>query len=80
MMSTAPPGSTSYQICTCRMCSSGSVLPELLREANENSFRAPYVAEPIFVLVLDHFTDDHRAAFSKAGERIVDVLHGEHDA
>src|SRR5712664_1380887 len=62
------------------MCSSGSLLPELLGKPDENSFGAPDVAEPIRVFVLDHFADELRAAFAEPGERIVDVLHGEHDA
>src|SRR5437762_197526 len=62
------------------MCSSGSLLPELLREPNEDSFGAPDVAESIGVFVLYHFADDLHAAFSETGERVVDVLHGEHDA
>ena len=69
-----------YQVCTCHMCSSGSLLPELLGEPDENSFRAPDVAEPIRVLILNHFADQLRAAFAEPGERIADVLHGEHDA
>ena len=68
------------QVCTCHMCSSGSLLPELLGKPDENSFGAPDVAEPIRVFVLDHFADELRAAFAEPGERIVDVLHGEHDA
>src|SRR6185437_6602472 len=55
-------------------------LPELLSEPDENSFGAPYVAEPIRVLVLDHFADEFRAAPGEPGERIIDVLHGEHYA
>src|SRR5215207_4079671 len=62
------------------MCSSGSLLPELFGKPDENSFGAPDVAEPIHVLVLGHFTDELRAAFAEPGERIVEVLHGEHDA
>src|SRR3979409_1682093 len=69
-----------YQVCTCHMCSSGSLLPELLGKPDEKSFGAPDVAEPILVFVLDHFADELRAAFAEPGERIVDVLHGEHDA
>src|SRR5258706_1397719 len=69
-----------YQVCTCHMCSSGSLLPELLGKPDEKSFGAPDVAEPILVFVLDHFADEFRAAFAEPGERIVDVLHGEHDA
>jgi hypothetical protein len=53
---------------------------ELLGEPDENSFGAPDVAEPIRVFVLDHVPDDLRAEFAEAGERIVDVLHCEHDA
>src|SRR5438552_16379494 len=62
------------------MCSSGSLLPELLGKPDENSFGAPDVAEPIRIFVLDHFADELRAAVPEPGERIVDVLHGEHDA
>src|SRR6185503_1381721 len=69
-----------YLLCTCPMCSSGSLLPELLGKPEENSFGASDVAEPIRVFVLDHFADELRAAFAEPGERIVDVLHGEHDA
>src|SRR5215207_7596675 len=69
-----------YQVRTCHMCSSGSLLPELLGKPDENSFGAPDVAEPIRVFVLGHFADEPCAAFAEPGERIVDVLHGEHDA
>src|SRR5437899_10829250 len=59
---------------------SGSVLPELLGEPDENPFGTPDVAKPIHVFILDHFADELRAVFAESGERIVDVLHGEHDA
>jgi hypothetical protein len=59
---------------------SGSLLPELLGEPDEDSFGTPDVAEPIHVFILDHFADELRAAFAEPGKRIVDVLHGEHDA
>jgi hypothetical protein len=62
------------------MGSSGTLLPELLGEPDENSFGAPDVAEPIHVFVLDHFANELRTAFAEPDERIVDVLHGEHDA
>lgn len=48
------------------MCSSGSLLPKLLGEPDENSFGTPDVAEPIHVFVLDHFADELRAAFAEA--------------
>jgi hypothetical protein len=51
-----------------------------LSEPDENSLRTPDVAEPIHVFILDHFADELRAAFAESGKRIVDVLHGEHDA
>src|SRR5688572_2588705 len=59
---------------------SRSLLPELLSEPDENPFGTPNVAEQIHVFILDHFADELRAAFAESGERIVDVLHGEHDA
>src|SRR3954470_23854721 len=59
---------------------SGRLLPELLGEPDENSFGTPDVAEPIQIFILDHLADELRAAFAESGERIVDVLHGEHDA
>src|SRR5256885_8721503 len=62
------------------MCSSGSLLSEFLGKPDENSFGAADVAEPIRVLVLDYFADELCAAFGEPGERIVDVVHGEHDA
>ena len=59
---------------------SGRLLPELLGEPDENPFGTPDVAEPIHVFILDHFADELRAAFAEPGERIVDVLYGEHNA
>src|ERR687897_2544559 len=54
---------------------------ELLREPDEKSSGSPDVAEPIRVFVLDHFAADKlRAALTKPGERLVNVVHGEHDA
>src|SRR5919109_5459552 len=55
-------------------------LADLLGQPDEKSFRPPDVAEPIHVFVLDDFTDELRAELAEPGERIVDVLHGEHDA
>jgi hypothetical protein len=37
------------------------------------------VAERIHVLVLDHFVDELRAVSAESGERIVEVVHGDHD-
>ncbi len=62
------------------MCSSVSTLPQLLSQPDENSLRAPDVAESIRVLIPDYFADKRRAAFTELGERIVNVFRGEHDA
>src|SRR5512135_3930583 len=69
----------------CRQASaylrlSGNALPELLGEPDEKSFWAADVAEPLRVFVLDHFADELRAALLEPGERLVDVVHREHDA
>src|SRR5438270_9369733 len=54
---------------------------EFLGEPDEKAFGPADVAEPIRVLVLDHFAaDELRAVFAEPGERLVDVVHGEHDA
>ena len=41
-----------------------NALAELLGEPDEKSFRAADVAEPIRVLVLNHFADELRAALA----------------
>ena len=54
---------------------------EFLGQPDEKSFRSADVAEPIRVLVLDHFAADKLCAvLAEPDERIVDVVHGKHDA
>ena len=53
---------------------------DLLGQPDENALGASDVAEPIHVFVLDHFVDELRAVSAEPGERIVEVVHGEHDA
>ena len=57
-----------------------SALADLLGQTDENTLGASDVAEPIHVLVLHNFVDDLRAMLAEPGERIVEVVHGEHDA
>ena len=58
-----------------------SNLAEFFGQPDEKSFRSADVAEPIRVLVLDHFAADKlRAVLEESGEHIVDVVHGKHDA
>src|SRR4030095_570971 len=57
-----------------------NALPELLGEPDEKSFGAADVAEPIRVFVLHHFADELSAALAEPGERLVDIVHSEHDA
>ena len=58
---------------------SRTLLPELLGQPDENALGATDVAEPIHVFVLDYFVDELRAVSAEPGERIVEVVHGEHD-
>src|ERR671924_557035 len=51
-----------------------------LGQPDQNALGASDVAEPIHVFVLDHFVDELRAVLAEPGERIVEVVHGEHDA
>src|SRR5712691_9523733 len=53
---------------------------DLLGQPDENALGASDVAEPIHVLVLDHFVDELRAVLAEPGQRIVEVIYGEHDA
>ena len=76
-------GLTSGQLTYDRSQRIGEVgaLAEFLGEAYEKTFGTANVAEPIRVFVLDHFVaDELRAVLTEPGERLVDVVHGEHDA
>ncbi len=53
---------------------------EFLGESDEKPFRPTDVAEPICVFVLDDFAYEQRAARAEPFKRLVDVVHGEHDA
>ena len=53
---------------------------EFLGESDEKSFRPTDVAEPIRVFILDYFAYELRAARAEPFKRLVDVVHGEHDA
>ena len=53
---------------------------EFLGESDEKPFRSTDVAEPIRVFILDYFAYELRAARAEPFKRLVDVVHGEHDA
>src|SRR5581483_2298436 len=55
-------------------------LPEFLGESDEKPFRPADIAEPIRVFILDYFAYELRAALAELFKRLVDVVHGEHDA
>ena len=52
---------------------------EFLGESDEKPFRPADLAEPIRVFILDYFAYELRAALAELFERLVDVVHGEHD-
>lgn len=54
--------------------------PEFLGESDEKAFRPADVAEPIRVFILNYFAYELRAALAEPLKRVVDVVHGEHDA
>src|SRR5262245_43625851 len=62
--------------------SSYCVLPsaEFLGESDEKPFRPLNVAEPIRVLISDYFAYELRATIAEPFERLVDIVHREHDA
>src|SRR6266550_3041053 len=51
-----------------------------LGQPDENALGASDVAEPIHVFVLHYLVDELRAVLAEPGQRIVEVVHGEHDA
>jgi hypothetical protein len=51
-----------------------------LGESDEKPFRPADIAEPIRRFMLDYFAYELRAALVEAFKRLVDVVHGEHDA
>jgi hypothetical protein len=53
---------------------------KFLGESDEKPFRSTDVAEPIRVFILDYFAYELRAKRAKPFKRVVDVVHGEHDA
>ena len=53
---------------------------DLLGQPDENALGASDVTEPVHVFVLDHFVDELRAVLAEPGQRIVEVVHREHDA
>ena len=53
---------------------------EFLRESDEKPFRPADVAEPIRILIPDYVAHELRAALAKPAKRLVDIVHGEHDA
>src|SRR5215207_10125417 len=61
-----------------RLCE--AALPKLLGEADKKSFGAADVAETIRLFVLNHIADELRATLAEPGQRLVDVVHSEHDA
>ena len=53
---------------------------EFLGESDEKPFRPADVAEPIRLFILDYFAYELRAVLAEPFKRLVDVVHGEHDA
>jgi hypothetical protein len=53
---------------------------EFFGESEEKSLRSAEVAEPIRVFILDDFANELRAERAEPCQRLVNVVHGEHDA
>ena len=53
---------------------------EFLGESDEKPFRTTDEAERIRVFILDYLAYELRAAHAEPFKRLVDVVHGEHDA
>src|SRR4051812_38692142 len=53
---------------------------EFLRESDEQPSGPADVAEPVHILVADDFAHELGAALQDPCQRLVEVVHGEHDA
>jgi len=51
-----------------------------LSESDKKPFGSADIAEPVCVFILDNFAYELRAALAEFFQRLVDVVHGEHDA
>src|SRR5262245_1063179 len=72
---------TEWLITVLERAAVGSgALSELLSEPDEDSFWTSDVAESVHVCVVNHRADELGAQLAEPSERVVDVLHGEHDA
>nr|WP_256327625.1 hypothetical protein [Nitrosospira sp. Nl5] len=49
-------------------------------ESDEKTFRPSDVAKSIRVFILDYFAYKLRAALAEPFKRLVNIVHGEHDA
>src|SRR5690242_9165128 len=54
--------------------------PELLGQPDHDPLRTAHEAEAVNVLVLRDLADQFRAVAAQAGNHVVDVVDGEHDA
>src|SRR5262245_32119365 len=53
---------------------------QLLGQRGDDSARPAEIAEQVAVLVARHFANEFRAVWAEAGEGVLDVVDGEHDA
>jgi hypothetical protein len=60
--------------------SAGCIARGTYRSARIKTIGPWNAAEPIRVFILDYFAYKLRAAFAEPFKRLVDVVHGEHDA
>ena len=75
----SPEASDGWWVARDRTCGAGGSA-EFLGESDEKPFRPADVAEPIRVFILDDLAYELCAAPAESLERVVDVVHGEHDA
>src|SRR5438270_199147 len=70
----------SLNIATVSCQVSGGLITKLLRQSDDDAFRAADIGKPIHVLVLHHFADQLGAVGKQTRDDVVDAFDGEHDA
>jgi hypothetical protein len=74
---TSPPR-LRYAVDYADLAAAGSA--DAFCQPDQNALGASDVTEAIHVFVLDDFVDELRVVLAEPGERIVEIVHGEHDA
>src|SRR6188474_191383 len=73
-------GRGPFDVSGCRSVQHSALSADLLGERDEDALRATDITEPIAVLVLHQLANQFGTVSAEAGNYIIDVFDGKHDA